>query len=65
MCNEFDGPGTPRPRAPFSPKIPADAVIIPGHGKISSREDIVAGINVLKQMQTVVEAAVQAGKTLE
>jgi glyoxylase-like metal-dependent hydrolase (beta-lactamase superfamily II) len=47
------------------PQIPADAVIIPGHGKISSREDIVAGLNVLKQMKTVVEAAVQAGKTLE
>ncbi len=47
------------------PKIPADAKIIPGHGRISSRADVAAGLEVLKQMKAVVESAVRAGKTLE
>ncbi|HEU4602112.1 MAG TPA: hypothetical protein VFS24_09095, partial [Steroidobacteraceae bacterium] len=47
------------------PHIPADAKIIPGHGRVSSRADIAAGLDVLEQMKAVVESAVRAGKTLE
>lgn len=47
------------------PQIPADAKIIPGHGRISSRADVAAGLEVLKQMKSVVESAVRARKTLE
>lgn len=47
------------------PQIPAGAKIIPGHGQISSRDDVIAGLEVLKQMKAVVEVGVRAGKTLE
>jgi glyoxylase-like metal-dependent hydrolase (beta-lactamase superfamily II) len=47
------------------PQIPDDAKIVPGHGTISTRADIVRGLDVLKQMKAVVEAAVREGKTLE
>jgi glyoxylase-like metal-dependent hydrolase (beta-lactamase superfamily II) len=47
------------------PQIPDDARVIPGHGKISTRADVVRGLEVLKQMKAVVEDAIQAGKTLE
>jgi cyclase len=47
------------------PQIPVDAKIVPGHGAISSRADVVRGLDVLKQMKAVVEAAVQNGKTLD
>ena len=47
------------------PQIPEDAKIVPGHGKISSRADIVRGLEVLQGMKAVVEAAVRDGKTLQ
>jgi glyoxylase-like metal-dependent hydrolase (beta-lactamase superfamily II) len=47
------------------PQIPSDARVVPGHGSISTRADVAAGLEVLKQMKTVVEAAVRDGKTLE
>jgi len=47
------------------PKIPADAKIIPGHGQLSSRDDVAAGLFVLKQMKAAVEGGVRAGKSLE
>jgi cyclase len=47
------------------PQIPADAKIVPGHGVISTRADIERGLEVMKKMKAVVEAAVQSGKTLE
>jgi glyoxylase-like metal-dependent hydrolase (beta-lactamase superfamily II) len=47
------------------PQIPADAKVIPGHGKVSTRADVVRGLEVLKQMKAVVEDAIRAGKTLE
>ena len=47
------------------PQIPADATIVPGHGKISTRADVVRGLEVLKQMKAVVEAGVRNGKTLQ
>jgi cyclase len=47
------------------PQIPADAKVIPGHGAISSRADVVRGLEVLKEMKVIVEAGVAAGKTME
>jgi glyoxylase-like metal-dependent hydrolase (beta-lactamase superfamily II) len=47
------------------PQIPADTRIIPGHGAVSSRDDVVRGLTVLKGMKAAVEAAVRAGKALE
>ena len=45
------------------PQIPVDAKIVPGHGPISTRADIVRGLEVMRQMKTVVETGVRAGKT--
>ena len=47
------------------PQIPADAKVIPGHGPTSSRADVARGLEVLKQMKTVVAAGISAGKTME
>ena len=47
------------------PQIPADAKVIPGHGAVSSRADIARGLEVLKEMKVIVEAAIAAGKTQE
>jgi cyclase len=47
------------------PQIPADAKVVPGHGAVSTRTDVVRGLDTLKQMKAVVESAVRAGKTLE
>jgi cyclase len=47
------------------PQIPDDARVVPGHGGVSTRADVVRGLEVLKGMKAVVETAVQNGKTLE
>lgn len=47
------------------PQIPDDAKVVPGHGKTSTRADVVRGLEVLKDMKAVVEAAVRDGKTLQ
>jgi glyoxylase-like metal-dependent hydrolase (beta-lactamase superfamily II) len=47
------------------PQIPSDAKIIPGHGKISTRADVVRGLEVLKGMKELVESAVRSGKSLQ
>jgi cyclase len=47
------------------PQIPADAKIIPGHGMVSTRADIVRGLEVMKQMKASVEKGILEGKTLE
>jgi cyclase len=47
------------------PKIQGDAIVIPGHGTVSTRDDVARGLDVLKQMKAVVERAVKEGKTLE
>jgi glyoxylase-like metal-dependent hydrolase (beta-lactamase superfamily II) len=47
------------------PQIPNDAKIVPGHGKISTRADVVRGLEVLKGMKAVVDDAVRSGKTLQ
>lgn len=47
------------------PRIAADAKVVPGHGVVSTRGDVVHGLEVLKGMKAVVQAAVSGGKTLE
>ena len=47
------------------PQIPSEAKIIPGHGVVSTRADVVRGLEVLKAMRAVVETAVGQSKTLE
>jgi cyclase len=47
------------------PQIPNDAKIIPGHGVVSTRADVVGGLEVLKGMKSVVKTAVHNGETLE
>jgi cyclase len=47
------------------PQIPDDAKIVPGHGTISTRADVIRGLDVLKQMKAVVDAGVREHKTLE
>jgi len=47
------------------PQIPADAKVVPGHGAISTRAEVVRGLEVLKQMKAIVEAGVKKGQTLE
>jgi cyclase len=47
------------------PQISNDAKVIPGHGVVSTRADVVRGLEVLKGMKAVVEAAVRNGETLE
>ncbi len=47
------------------PQIPDDAKIVPGHGVVSTRADVVRGLEVLKGMKAVVETAIRNGKTLE
>lgn len=47
------------------PQISADAKVIPGHGAVSTRADVVRGLDVLKQMKAVVEKGISEGKTLE
>jgi cyclase len=47
------------------PQIPGDAKIVPGHGVVSTRAEVVRGLEVLKGMRAVVETAIGQGKTLE
>lgn len=47
------------------PQIPADAKVIPGHGTISTRADVVHSLDVLKQMKAVVDKGIREHKTLE
>lgn len=47
------------------PQIPVDAKVIPGHGTIFSRADVVRGLEALKEMKAIVEAGIAAGKTKE
>ena len=46
-------------------KIPADAKIIPGHGPLSSVEDLRAFHDMLEETIGIVHRAVEAGKSLE
>ncbi len=43
----------------------ADTVIIPGHGPVSSREDVIATIGMLEDVSAAVRAAMDAGMTAD
>lgn len=47
------------------PEIPADAKIIPGHGAVASRTDLVAYLATLKETAEVVRQGLAAGKSLD
>jgi cyclase len=47
------------------PEIPAGAKIIPGHGPISTIDELKSFTSMLKQTSALVEAGIKAGKTLE
>ena len=46
-------------------QLPADVKVIPGHGPLSTLEDVRGFVKMLKDTRAVVEKGVKAGKTLE
>jgi glyoxylase-like metal-dependent hydrolase (beta-lactamase superfamily II) len=46
-------------------KLPADVKVIPGHGPVSTVEDIKRFVSMLKETRMVAQKAIKAGKTLE
>jgi glyoxylase-like metal-dependent hydrolase (beta-lactamase superfamily II) len=46
-------------------QLPSDVKVIPGHGALSSLEDIRAFVRMLEETSAVVEKAIAAGKTVE
>ena len=46
-------------------QLPADVKIIPGHGPVSTTEDLKRFVTMLKETRAVAQKAVKAGKTLE
>jgi cyclase len=46
------------------PKLPADAKVIPGHGEISTLDDVRTYVGMLKDTRAVVENGIKQGKTL-
>jgi cyclase len=47
------------------PKLPADVKVIPGHGDLSTLDDVRDYVKMLKETQAAVEKGVQQGKTLD
>ena len=47
------------------PKLPADVKVIPGHGAISTLDDVRDYLKMLKETRAAVEKDVSAGKTLD
>lgn len=47
------------------PKLPADVKVIPGHGDLSTLDDVGDYVKMLKETQAAVEKGVQQGKTLD
>jgi len=47
------------------PKLPADVKVIPGHGAVSTLDDVRAYVTMLKETLAAVEKGVQQGKTLD
>lgn len=45
--------------------VPVDAKIIPGHGPLSTVDDLKAYLNMLKETSSLVQEKIAAGKTLE
>src|SRR4029079_2199295 len=48
---------------PVSAQLPADVKVIPGHGPISTLDDVRRYVNMLKETLAVVEKGIKAGKT--
>ena len=48
-----------------SAQLPADVKVIPGHGPISTLDDVRRYVNMLKETLAVVEKGIKAGKTLD
>ena len=46
-------------------QVPSDVKIIPGHGLVSTLDDVRAYLTMLKETRTVVEKALKEGKTLD
>ena len=46
-------------------KMPADVKVIPGHGQLSTVEDMREYVAMLKETRAIVEKAVKQGKTLD
>lgn len=46
-------------------KLPADVKVVPGHGPVSTLEDIKRFVTMLKETRAVAQKAIKAGKTLE
>jgi cyclase len=47
------------------PKLPADVKVIPGHGEVSSLDDVRTYVGMLKATRAVVEDGIKRGKTLD
>jgi len=45
--------------------LPADVKVIPGHGQISSLDDVRAFVSMLKETSAAVEAGIDSHKTVE
>ena len=54
-----------RPSKPAITKLPADVKVIPGHGPISTPDDVRVYVKMLKDTKAVVEKALAEKKTLE
>jgi cyclase len=48
-----------------SAELPSDVKVIPGHGPISTLDDVRRYVTMLKETMAVVEKGVKAGKTLD
>jgi cyclase len=49
----------------ITPKLPADVKVIPGHGPVSSLDDVRRFITMLKDTKAVVENGIKQGKTVD
>ena len=47
------------------PKLPAEVKVIPGHGEVSSLDDVHTYVGMLKDTRAVVEGGIKHGKTLD
>jgi glyoxylase-like metal-dependent hydrolase (beta-lactamase superfamily II) len=45
--------------------IPADAKVVPGHGRLATMQDLKSYVAMLKETTAIVDARIKEGKTLE
>jgi len=68
---DMDNDGTGGPQGEIAAlsyiidKMPDDARVIPGHGKIASKREVARYLDVLKQTTAAVQTGINEGKTLE